>query len=163
MMKRWCRFFMLLSLFACSQSVSAGVLQDFVPGSYHSLLKRYAGQPFLLVFWSIDCPPCHKELAMLAQWHQDDLTIPLVLVATDGREWRDEVVTTLQRYHLADADIWHFASEPVERLRFEVEPAWRGELPRSYLFDMAHQRSGVTGMLERERLDKWRSEVGGRP
>ncbi len=122
-----------------------------------------AGQPFLLVLWSADCPPCIKELAHLRQVRDEAPAMELVLIATDAPEAAAEVKRTLQRFGLEDADNWIFASGFAERLRHRIDPNWYGELPRAYFYDAQHRRVGRSGMLMVEQLQAWAASVGQAP
>jgi len=42
-----------------------------------------------------------------------------------------------------------------DKLRFYIDPGWYGELPRSYFYDAAQQRSGHSGALTRAQLQDW--------
>ena len=45
---------------------SAGdALRPFDAGSYRAIVEAHRDRPFMLGFWSLDCPPCHRELAEL--------------------------------------------------------------------------------------------------
>ena len=39
--------------------------------------------------------------------------------------------------------------------RYAIDPAWRGELPRSYLFDAAHKRAAHSGLMNETQLRDW--------
>ena len=56
-----------------------------------------------------------------------------------------------------------FAEAVPERLRYAIDPAWGGELPRSYLFDAAHRRQAHSGLLDEAQLKDWlkRQRAGG--
>ena len=67
-------------------------LSTFLPGSYETILKRYQGRPFLMVFWSLDCPPCFQELTMLGKLIENYPAFNLVLVSTDSPGDRKELL-----------------------------------------------------------------------
>ena len=133
----------------------AAQLHDFVSGSYHDILATRQDKPFVLVFWSIDCPPCHRELAMLGRLRQHLPRLELVLVATDENVDRHELQEVLNRHRLQATDNWAFADASAQALRYEIDPSWYGELPRSYLFNRRHQRQARSGLLSAELLQVW--------
>lgn len=135
-------------------TVSATELRPFVSGSYPAIVQAHAGTPFLLVFWSLDCPPCHEELSMLGRLHRER-PFDLVVVATDPSHLADKAGEVLEEKGLAGAETWIFAGDFPRRLRHQVDPRWYGELPRSYFFDAEGGRRAVSGRLERTRVQAW--------
>ena len=81
----------------------------------------------------------------------------------DLRRQVREIRAALQRFGLAHIDTWVFADDVPERLRYAIDPAWRGELPRSYLFDAAHRRVAHSGLINEAQLRDWlkRQRAGG--
>ena len=104
-----------------------------------------------MALWSLDCPSCYKELAMLAE-ERKQRNFNLVLISVDGEEGRGEVEAVISKYKLTNVDNWLFEEHSSQSLRYEIDPLWYGEVPRSYLFDKTHQRQGVSGVLKKEQL-----------
>ena len=125
----------------------------FITGSYAEIVKQYEGQAFIIALWSLDCPSCFEELAMLSKAYRQR-PFNLVLISIDGIESKQEVETVLKKYQLDKVDNWLFAEYADAALRYEIDPLWYGELPRSYFFDKTHQREGVSGVLKKEQLPK---------
>ena len=134
-----------------SSSVIAESIKNFTTGSYAQIVEQHQDQPFVLVLWSLDCPPCYKELAMLAQVRKQR-PFNLVLISVDGAEAVDEVNTVLTKYKLQNVDTWLFEAYIAQHLRYEIDPLWYGELPRSYLFNSQHQRQALSGALKPKQL-----------
>jgi len=130
-------------------------VRPFVSGSYAEILASRRDQPFLLVFWSLECPPCHEELAMLGELRRGHPRMPVVVVSTDTDGAPDEVRAVLAEKGLSTVETWVFAGGAPERLRFEIDRDWYGELPRSYLYDKNHRRHGVSGRLKRASVEAW--------
>jgi len=141
----------MLSL-ALVQSAQADNIQDFGPQTFAQLKSQYEGKPFVLSLWSVDCAPCRVELDMLGKLKQADPAFPLVVISTDSIEKREEAVDILQGYALDGVPTWMFADTFVERLRFSIDPAWYGELPRSYFFAPDHSFTAHSGILTAEKL-----------
>jgi hypothetical protein len=78
-----------------------------------------------------------------------------VLVSTDGPRAREAVLAVLARHGLDEAQAWVFADIPPERLRHTVDPAWLGELPRSYFYEADGKRLVVSGRPNAAMLDRW--------
>jgi thiol-disulfide isomerase/thioredoxin len=127
-------------------------IQDFGPQTFAQLKSQFAGKPFVVSLWSIDCAPCRVELDMLGKLKQDDASFPLVVISTDSIENREEAVDILQGHGLDGVATWMFADTFVERLRFSIDPMWYGELPRSYFFAPDHSFTAHSGILTAEKL-----------
>lgn len=131
----------------------------FKPGSYSEILQQRQQQPFILVLWSIDCPPCYEELALLGEKIRKQPELGLVFVSTDTTDDIEEIKKQLGKYGLSSINAWVFADQMAQQLRYEIDPGWYGELPRSYLFDSRHNRHPVSGVLKPEMLQRWESAV----
>ncbi|MBI5660271.1 MAG: hypothetical protein HZC43_12180 [Nitrosomonadales bacterium] len=84
-----------------------------------------------------------------------------VLIATDSPEQNQEIAQTLQRYRLERAESWVFADSYVERLRFEVDKEWYGELPRTYFFNaQGRVVTSLSGVLDHAQTERWIREGG---
>ena len=130
-------------------------LRSFVPGSAATLAEQWRNDRFLLVLWSVDCAPCLKEFEQFQALRRQGRDLPLVLVATDGLAERERVSEVLARFGLQDVENWVFADENAARLRFEIDPAWYGEMPRSYFYGANGQRKAVSGGLSAPQITAW--------
>ncbi len=144
-------------LAACLLIVLAGPasaeLRAFTGDSLEAIKRDFAGRPFILSLWSISCSHCLRDLPMLKQAAARGAN--LVLVSTDSLDDAEEIRAALRRAGLARGDSWVFADDVPERLRYAIDPDWHGELPRTYLYDRAHGREAVTGLLSRKQLEQW--------
>jgi thiol-disulfide isomerase/thioredoxin len=145
----WVSLFWTISI----NAVAEQQVKNFTRGSYDEVVNQYQNQPLVMVLWSIDCPPCYKELEMLAR-EQKQQAFNLVLISTDGADASIEVATVLKKYKLQNIDTWLFEEYSAQHLRYEIDPLWYGELPRSYLFNREHQRQAVSGVLSAGQLSK---------
>lgn len=159
-MSRWC-LAALLALVAAT--ASAGELRPFTGDSLPAIQQRFAGRPFILTLWSLTCHHCVKELQTLGKLARADRNLPLVIISTDMPAEAPEIQAALKRFGLDRLDTWVFADAVPERLRYAIDPAWRGELPRSYLFDAAHRREAHSGLMTEAQLKDWlkRQRAGG--
>lgn len=119
----------------------------FGSSSYSHLLKAYKDQPFILVIWSITCSSCLKEMELLKSLHKNHPDLKIVMLATDDNSAIPEIKTLLNKHELTDTENWVFDSNDPQKLRFEIDPSWYGELPRTYFLDASHQREGISGVL----------------
>lgn len=159
-MSRWC-LAALLALAAAT--ASAGELRPYTGDSLTSIKQQFVGRPFILTLWSLTCHHCAKELQTLGRLARSERSLPLVIVSTDTPVEAREIKAALKRVGLDRFDTWVFADAVPERLRFAIDPAWRGELPRSYLFDAAHKREAHSGLMNEAQLRDWlmRQRTGG--
>ena len=154
--KRVAAIFIALS--ACSALAQAQPIKPFEPASVDQIVASHRGKPFLLLVWSMDCEFCQASLDVLAKARAADPTLVIVTVTTDPIA--DPTLTGQVRTRLASlrlqGDAWSYGDEAPERLRYAIDPAWRGEKPRSYWYDAAGQRSAYSGLIKPARLAQWR-------
>jgi hypothetical protein len=125
-------------------------LKPFTSGSYQQLLVNNANNSFMLVVWSVDCSSCLKEMALLSDIHKNNPNIKMIMLAADELSASEHIEQILKQHQLDGLENWVFADENSQKLRFEIDPKWYGELPRTYFFDSAHQRTGKSGVMSKE-------------
>lgn len=135
--------------------------RPFRAGSYTALLEARRGEPLLLVLWSVTCAPCRHEFELLREVQAEHPDLPLVLVSTDDIADSDLAARMLADARLVPPETWIFDGDP-QRLRYEIDPAWYGEMPRAYFYDADHRRQGISGSLAREQIDRWLALVAPR-
>ncbi|MCP5161842.1 MAG: redoxin domain-containing protein [Hahellaceae bacterium] len=155
----WPLIVTLLSLLSTLSSAEAppAALRVFQKSSLQDIISSLDGRPFMLVLWSIDCPPCQQELALLQTRRHDFAPKELILISTDSPQDAAAIEATLAEYQLEALDNWIFGDDLPERLRFAIDPGWYGELPRSYFYDTDRQRHSYSGLLSEAIVDKWLS------
>ena len=152
------RLLAALVLAAAALAARAGEPRPFVAGSMQEIADARRGRPFILAFWSLSCVHCAEELALFGKRLRSEPRLPLVLVSTDSPQERAQIAAMLKRHGLARAENWVFAEPMVERLRFEVDRKWRGELPRTYFFDRDHRPLAFSGPAGPEFVSRWIEE-----
>ena len=128
--------------------------QPFVRGSYQKLVSERADQPFILSFWSLTCTYCLEDLPLFAKLLKK-YSLNIVMVATDTPEHHLEITRTLQLNKLERAESWVFADKFTDRLRYEVDKQWHGELPRTYYFSANGQIVALSGKLDMAQTELW--------
>jgi len=146
---------LIASVFLSVSVYAATALKAFTSESLDDIVSARAEQDFLIVLWSIECPPCMQELALLQELKSQISGKKLVLISTDGPEYSESIQDVLREFQLGSMDNWIFADALPERLRYKIDPSWYGELPRAYYYDDAHQRSAHSGMLTKAKLQQW--------
>ena len=147
-----------LALLLCFSAACASAAQEakpFVRGSHQQIVSSRSGKPFVITFWSLACTNCRDDLAMFGKLVKKYRDFELIIVSTDSPEQDQEIVQTLQRYRLGRAESWVFADSFAERLRFEVDAQWYGELPRTYFYDAQGHVSAVSGTLDHAQTERW--------
>ena len=136
--------------------VNAGNMPiPFKTDSYNKLLMDN-GDAFLMVMWSLDCPPCIKELKLLGMLYKNNPDFNLVLVSTDSPSRNVEINDLLKESGLANSNSWVFSDESSQKLRYSIDPRWYGELPRSYFHNKGGEyRRSVSGLLETVEILTW--------
>ncbi|MEO0437390.1 MAG: hypothetical protein AAF098_10820 [Pseudomonadota bacterium] len=137
---------------AAGQSASI-FLKPFNRGSLKTIETGLSSAPHMVMFWSVDCAPCLKDLALLNELQRDYGTLPVTLIATDGTEFSDDIIELAQEFDLHGNDHW-VANISLDQMRMVVDPDWYGELPRTYLYKQG-QRLGRSGTFQREQLIEW--------
>lgn len=155
-------FLTLVLLLALAQPVAAQEIRPFVSGSIKEITAARQGKPFILGMWSLTCIHCREELSLLSSMVKKYPNLDLVLVATDTPEEGEEISATLEQSGLGGTQAWVFADPFAERLRFEIDRKWHGELPRTYFYDPAHAITAISGKLDRQRLEQWMNKYFGR-
>ena len=137
------------------QARAAAASKSFDASSLAAIKAAHAGRPFVLAFWSISCAPC---LADMADWRKLRMrypAVPILLVNTDAVADGQRVRDALARFPPGNVEHWRFSDDFAERVRYSVDPSWRGELPRTYFFDRSHKPELVTGRLDGAWMDSW--------
>jgi hypothetical protein len=138
-----------------SAATLADELRPFVAGSMQQIRSAHAGRPFVLALWSLTCNHCQEELAQLGTLQRRHPQLNVVLISTDAPDDAEALTATLAHHGLARAEAWVYADAFAERLRFEIDPRWGGELPRTYFFDRAHAVTARSGALAPAELERW--------
>jgi thiol-disulfide isomerase/thioredoxin len=117
--------------------------------------KRYIDQPLIISFWSIDCPYCIDDLKKLGKALNKNTKVKLITVCVDGKESAKKAERILNLAHLPEHEHYQYAEADEDKLRYSIDPAWYGELPRTYFYDADHQITSLSGKIPKAFLDKW--------
>ena len=136
--------------------------QPFASEDLTRYQQQYQGKQWLLLLWSVDCPPCFKELAVLSRLATQQPELRVVLVNTDDDDQltreRQQIVAKYGLEHLPN---FHFADGQGSHSRYRIDPTWYGELPRSYFFEADGTRHGRSGLVTAELLERWLTKQPG--
>ena len=155
----------LIILIAClgeapiAETPSGPALKPFVRGSWQEMLRAHAGRPTLVHFWGVTCGPCKVELPLLGQFMKDHSEVDVVMISADLVPNLDSATRAmLQKAGLASAENWIFSDGFVERLRFEIDPSWQGDIPRTLLIAPDGTVTTIEGSAEIPDLEKWSAQ-----
>lgn len=136
-------------------ALAAQEIKPFVRGSYQQIVSARQGKPFIVNFWSLTCSYCKVELSMFKKLAKKYPGLDLVLISTDSPEEAAPISATLAKFSLGKAEAWVFADSYTERLRFEVDKKWYGELPRTYFFNADNEVKAISGKLDQGDVEQW--------
>ncbi len=145
-----------LSSAAALRSADAGQPIPFERGSWAKLRSGHAGKPTIIHFWGMTCGPCIVEMPNWGRLLAERPDMRLVLIAADPLPQSPERLNdTLQRAGLGHTESWAFADRFYERLRYEIDPAWSGELPRTLLVAADGNTTALPGVADLATVRKW--------
>ncbi|MBR0872483.1 TlpA family protein disulfide reductase [Bradyrhizobium tropiciagri] len=146
----------LLGTLAPAPAAEQGALKQFERGSWQQLLRAHKGHPTLVHFWGVTCGPCKVELPELGQFMKDHPGVDVVTISADlVPNLPDATRSMLDRAGLASAENWIFGDGFAERLRYEIDPAWQGDIPRTMLVARDGTITTIEGSAEIADLSKW--------
>ena len=136
-------------------------LKSFVRGSWQDVLRSHAGRPTLVHFWGVTCGPCKVELPLLGKFMKDHGEIDVVTISADlVPDLPAATRSMLEKAGLGPAENWIFNDGFVERLRFEIDPAWQGDIPRTILIARNGTATTIEGSAEMQDLENWTAQQG---
>src|ERR1700681_2947526 len=148
--------FLVVFLAPAPGSETPPQLKPFVRGSWQDVLRSHAGRPTLVHFWGVTCGPCKVELPLLGQFMKDHPAIDVVTISADlVPDLPGATRSMLEKAGLGPAENWIFNDGFVERLRFEIDPAWQGDIPRTILISREGAITTIEGSAEIADLEKW--------
>lgn len=134
-------------------------LKPFERGSWRQMLRAHAGRPTLIHFWGVTCGPCKVELPQLGAFMKAHPGIDVVTVSADlVPNLPAATQDMLDRAGLSAADNFIFNDGYAERLRFEIDPSWQGDIPRTVLIGRDGSVSTIEGSADLAELDKWTAD-----
>lgn len=147
---------LVIAALLVSAAASAGEARPFGRGTWQEIRARYEGQPMVVHLWGLTCAPCLDELPRWTQLQNSFPEMNFVFIAADPAPMpTDEVNAMLKKHGLTQVDSWNFADRFTARLRFEIEPTWKGELPRTLLIEKDGHITAMPGVANIEDVKAW--------
>jgi len=149
----------LAALAFVASAAQALELKPYGRGSFEEIRKAHAGRPLVVHFWSATCAPCLAELPDWARVAREKKGLDIVFVNADGEGDRVKAGARLEKAGLAGVAQYGFADDFLERLYFEVDPGWRGELPFTAMVDAGGKLVAVAGPMDEPAIAGWLSKA----
>jgi thiol-disulfide isomerase/thioredoxin len=131
-------------------------LRTFERGSWSEIRKAHAGRPAVVHFWGLTCGPCRVEMPSWGKLLVERRGLELVVINADLVPNEPGAVSaTLAQTGLAAAENWTFGDGFVERLRYEIDPQWRGEIPRTMLIAADGATRVIEGVADLNEVRAW--------
>ncbi|QSX37694.1 TlpA family protein disulfide reductase [Shewanella sedimentimangrovi] len=145
---------LMLGLWLFAGSLTAAPL--LTAQSLDARAALMAGQRWVSICWSLDCPACIRELGELKLLLPQINGEQLLLINTDADADREqEQEQLLAQLGLTALPQLSFADGQEQQGRFLLDPSWYGELPRTFFIDESGNWKGKSGLVEREWLRQW--------
>lgn len=153
---KWLAF---LAAILCSQDLLAAEAKPFARGSWREISVRYANQPMVVHLWGLTCAPCLTELPHWAAVRNAFPEMNFVFIAADPAPMPvADIEEELEKAGVRQVDSWTFADKFTQRLRFEIDPMWKGELPRTLLIDKDGTITAMPGVADLAKVKEWISK-----
>ena len=128
----------------------------FSASTFKELKQQNLGKQWLMILWSVDCPACFKELALIQKIRAINSDINVVIInADDNDEVEDERQKVISSYELSSLQNYYFADGEGDQARFIIDSTWYGELPRSYFIESNGKFHGKSGLVNEKLVRKW--------
>lgn len=129
---------------------------EFNKARFEQVKQEKLAQKWLVLLWSVDCTPCMKELALVKKLQQKQKDLAVVMINTDTEESSEqERNDIIKHFNLVNLKSFHFTQGQEAQQRYQVDPQWFGELPRSYFIDEQGKFHGKSGLIAEELLTQW--------
>jgi thiol-disulfide isomerase/thioredoxin len=146
--------FVLLA--ATGGSAKEGEVRPFKRGSWQEIRQAHAGRPTVVHFWGLTCGPCRVEMPQWGALLRERSDLNLVVIDADLiPNQLDDASAMLAKTGLAGAENWIFDDPFTERLRFEIDPRWQGEIPRTMLIARNGKTITIEGVADMTRVRAW--------
>lgn len=137
--------------------VAAADVRSFGRGSWQEIRKAHAGEPLVVHFWGVTCGPCRTEMPQWGQFLNERADLRLITIDADVVPNAPTAVRAmLDRSGLSSrAENWMFNDDFVERLRYEIDPQWHGEIPRTLLIAGDGTTTTFEGVADFAEISAW--------
>lgn len=129
-------------------------IKPYEKGDWSSLVKAANGAPLIVHFWGVTCAPCVKEMPKWGKFVAQNKNAKVIFIQVDDVS-SEMVMQRLEKANLGGAINYSVTPAFDERLRFEIDPKWRGETPTTFLIDRNGSSTRHTGTSNFQALKPW--------
>lgn len=101
--------------------------------------------PIIIALWSTECQYCPENLRLYVRMAKASPGLRLITIAAEQSS--AELAVHLGRLKVHGKK-YAYGSEEPEAIAFAIDPAWRGELPRTLFFDGRGGRTAISGLVD---------------
>lgn len=142
----------VLSIGLASLALADNVnLKPYQSGDWSSLVKTPNGTPIAIHFWGVTCPACVKEMPLWGNFVKSHQNAKVIFIQVDDVS-PESMQKMLNKAGLEKANNYYVAAPFDDRLRFEIDPKWRGETPTTILIDKNGKATRKTGLVNFQQL-----------
>lgn len=142
----------VLSIGLASLALADNVnLKPYQNGDWSSLVKTANGTPIAIHFWGVTCPACVKEMPLWGNFVKSHQNAKVIFIQVDDVS-PESMQKMLNKAGLEKANNYYVAAPFDDRLRFEIDPKWRGETPTTILIDKNGKVTRKTGLVNFQQL-----------
>jgi thiol-disulfide isomerase/thioredoxin len=129
----------------------------FERGSWQEIRKAHAGTPLVVHFWGVTCGPCREELPQWGRFLKARGGLHVVMIDADLVPNEASAVRAMldQSGLTSTAENWMFNDDFIERLRYEIDPHWQGEIPLTMLIAADGTTTVVEGAADFAKIGSW--------
>jgi thiol-disulfide isomerase/thioredoxin len=129
-------------------------LKPYQQGDWSSIIKSANRDPIAIHFWGVTCPACVKEMPQWGTFVEKNKNLKIIFIQVDDVS-PEMIKTMLSKAKLDGANHYYVSSPFDERLRYEIDPKWRGETPITILVNRKGQANRKTGPMNFSQLSSW--------
>ncbi len=123
---------------------------------FEQIKKQNIGRQWVMLLWSVDCPPCFQELSLIQKIRQKKPDLNIVIInVDDNAEITNERERVLDFYGFSEAINYYFVDGEGDRNRYLIDANWYGELPRSYFVEANGKFHGKSGLVSKPLITQW--------
>jgi thiol-disulfide isomerase/thioredoxin len=136
--------------------------RPFLRGSWQEVRQEHGGRPVVVHFWGLTCGPCLAELPAWGRFIRETPGLGVVMIAADPVvDEPGAIAAAISRAGLASTESWMFADPFAERLAYEIDPQWAGELPYTLLIRSDGSAKAILGAVDFSEIRDWADRQAG--
>jgi thiol-disulfide isomerase/thioredoxin len=143
-MKHFCLLLLLVLA-----GVKAAAAEPFIAldrqGARSLVEVKSHSAPTIIALWSSDCSHCKGNLKLFARMASANPRLRLITIAVEPLS--EELAVPLDRLGVPGPR-YAYGPESPDALAHALDPKWRGELPRTLLFDGNGGKETVSGVID---------------